>query len=313
NILIHRDGRAMVADFGLVQDAGDPGLSLTGEPLGTPYYMSPEQASLSSAERVDERSDVYSLGVTLYECLTGRRPFEGETALAVLEAIRFGSVPPLRSRAPRSSRAAEAVVRRAMARRKEDRYPTAIDLAADLGALAAGRPTQAMVQAGGLLRRCVAGMRDVLSGHGVEYESPRRFLGLPLVHVNYRLRRPGISVRRARGWLAMSDVALGGIAIGPFSCGIVSLGSVALGGVSIAGLALGGYAFGGLAAGLFATGGLAVGYAAAGGAAIGRFAAGGWAFGAHVCRQVAGRRVLDEAALEVFATFMPWVGWLFGR
>jgi tRNA A-37 threonylcarbamoyl transferase component Bud32 len=66
NILIHKDGRALIADFGLAKGDGDPGLSMTGEPIGTPYYMSPEQALMASA-RVDARTDVYSLGVTLYE------------------------------------------------------------------------------------------------------------------------------------------------------------------------------------------------------------------------------------------------------
>ena len=96
NILIDADGRPVVADFGLAQGDGDLARSLTGAPVGTPYYMSPEQVERTAA-RVDERSDVYSLGVTLFEALAGERPFRGDTALQVFESIRHDSPPPLRA------------------------------------------------------------------------------------------------------------------------------------------------------------------------------------------------------------------------
>ena len=303
NILMHRDGRLLVADFGLAKGDGDPALSLTGEPLGTPYYMSPEQAELSS-QVVDARSDVYSLGVTLYECLSGARPFEGASALAVLEAIKTGCPRGLRAVAPSRSPAAEAVVARAMARRKEDRYGSAIDLAADLAALAENRQTQAVAERGGLFRRTRAALAALSRGYGYEYVSPRRFLGIPLVHVNYRKRSPGERrLRVAKGWLALSDVAFGGLAIAPLAVGLLGLGAFGVGLLGLGGFALGGYSFGGISMGVFATGGMAIGLGAAGGMSAGYCAFGGLAFGQHI---VTGAEI-DPVAVDFLVAWMPWV------
>jgi len=115
NILVHKDGRALVADFGLAKGDGDPALSMSGEPVGTPYYMSPEQALLARTP-VDRRTDVYSLGVTLYEGIAGRRPFEGTSTFAVLDAIRVHNPEPLMRYVPKISRDMDAVVEVAMAK-----------------------------------------------------------------------------------------------------------------------------------------------------------------------------------------------------
>ena len=86
NILVRDDGTALLTDFGLAREVGMPAMTLTGEFAGTPYYVSPEQA-LAKRSAVDHRTDVFSLGVTLYESLTHCRPFEGETSQAVLQKI----------------------------------------------------------------------------------------------------------------------------------------------------------------------------------------------------------------------------------
>ena len=281
NILIHRDGRALLADFGLAKGEGDPGLSLTGEPLGTPYYMSPEQAALS-VQPVDQRSDVYSLGVTLYESLSGRRPFEGATVFAVLEAIKTRPAHPLRAIAPRRSQAAQAVVRRAMAYKPSERYPSALDLAAELTALAEGRATQALAQEGGPIRRALRMLRQGQAGGWTEYRSARSFLGLPLVHIYFGKRYLGQTRRVAKGWFAMGDVAVGGVACGGVALGAISFGGVALGLLTCwAGLAFGFYPMGGVAVGAVPVGGLAVGHTAFGGMAVGQYAIGGRAYGPH--------------------------------
>src|SRR5207248_5269616 len=92
NILLTRKGQVKVADFGLSRDvAGGQDLSLTqdGVTMGTPLYMSPEQAQ---GKPLDHRSDLYSLGVTLYHMLSGQPPFRGETALAL--AVQHVKTPP---------------------------------------------------------------------------------------------------------------------------------------------------------------------------------------------------------------------------
>src|SRR5262249_32253057 len=87
NIMVRDDGgTAVLTDFGLARIDSLPSLSRTGSVAGTPYYMAPEQAT-RRIKQIGPRTDVFSLGVTLYELLTGRRPFEGETSLEVLNAI----------------------------------------------------------------------------------------------------------------------------------------------------------------------------------------------------------------------------------
>jgi hypothetical protein len=246
--------------------------------------MSPEQALLVEQE-IDQRTDVYSLGVTLYEGLAGRRPFEGRTALAVLDAVRNEHAPALRMLVPRISRDADAVVGRAMAREREQRYPSALEFAADLSALADGSATQARAR-DTRFHGLFIHMRAVGKHGEGEYRSEQTFLGWPLVHIH--LGRGGRGQRRrvAKGWLAIGDVAIGAVA----------LGGVAVGGIAFGGMALGLVAFAGLAAGGLALGGVAAGFAAIGGCALGYYALGGLALGAHVISGVA----RDPAALEFF-------------
>ncbi len=285
NILIRKGGHALIADFGLAKGDNDPGLSLTGEPVGTPFYMSPEQALLVEQE-IDQRSDVYSLGVTLYEGLAGRRPFEGRTLLAVLDALRSENAPPLRMLVPKSSRDAAAVVGRAMAREREERYPSALEFAADLSALAGGSATQARARHGGM-RGLVLRIHAQGRGGSREFVSEQTLLGLPLLHINFGPRGPRVGDRPvARGWLAIGDVAIG----------LVAIGGIALGGIALGGMSLGLAAFGGLAAGGLALGGVSLGAAAIGGLACGYYAFGGYALGAHVITGL----VRDPQALEFF-------------
>jgi len=263
--------------------------------------------------KIDARTDVYSLGVALFEALTSRRPFEGATALAVLEAIRTEAPPSVRSLSPTLSRDADAVVRRAMQRSPGDRYATARELADDLAALAEGRPTRALAEQGGPMRSFFGRMRAASAGEPYEYRSPRTWLGLPLIHVNVGRRSRQERVRRARGWIAIAPIAVGGIALGNVTVGAIAIGNLSFGAIAFGGAlaaggaAMGGFsvgllALGGLAAGGFAMGGLAVGYAAIGGLATGVFALGGHAKGTFI---VSGDR-RDAAAIEFFRRWTPW-------
>ncbi|MBL9080058.1 MAG: serine/threonine protein kinase [Planctomycetes bacterium] len=314
NILIHRDGRAVVADFGLAKGGDDPALSLTGEGLGTPYYMSPEQAYLTG-KTVDHRTDVYSLGITLYEALTGKRPFAGHNFLEVVEAIRTTLPPSIRAIARERSPDAAAVVRRAMARDPEQRYASALELREDLEALADLRTTAARRVEGGALRRALTHLRAISSGESFEYRSAATLLGLPLLHVISGARAPGQQKRVAKGWIAVGDHAYGVLmATGSFACGGLAFGGMSIGVISGGGITAGIAAIGGVAAGLFtfagiglgwlSTSGIAIGHAASGGIALGKYAAGGLAYGSYVMSQ----QHVDPEAREFFDLAFSSIG-----
>ena len=141
NILLTREGWPYVTDFGLARKIDAPSsLTASGEVLGTPSYMAPEQAEGRAA---DARSDVYSLGASLYAVLCGRAPFDGENPLSILHQVVRGHFPPPREIRPDLPAALEAVVLKAMARRPEDRYATAGGMADDLDRFLADAPVRA--------------------------------------------------------------------------------------------------------------------------------------------------------------------------
>lgn len=142
NVLLTRSGQAKVTDFGIARALSSPDEDLTqaGSVMGTATYFSPEQAQ---GLPVDPRSDLYSLGVVLYELVTGRPPFNGETPLAIAyKHVQDEPAPPstLMTGLPP---ALEAIIMKLLSKRPEDRYASAEDLRADLNRFLAGEPTVA--------------------------------------------------------------------------------------------------------------------------------------------------------------------------
>jgi WD40 repeat protein/tRNA A-37 threonylcarbamoyl transferase component Bud32 len=141
NILLGKDGRPCVTDFGLALRCDEATAAANGQVLGTPAYMSPEQAR-GEARGVDGRSDVYSLGVVLYELLTGQRPFVG-TARMVLRQVQKDDPRPPRRLNDAVPRDLEIVCLKALAKEPAHRYRSAGALAEDLRRYLEGRPVLA--------------------------------------------------------------------------------------------------------------------------------------------------------------------------
>ncbi len=140
NLLVDARGAIWVADFGLARRLADPSQTQVDSLLGTPRYMSPEQARTGP---IDGRADVYSLGATLYELITLRPPFDGQSAAELIGQITGTEPPPPRRFDPRAPLDLETILLKALAKRPEDRYASADDLADDLGRFLAHEPVRA--------------------------------------------------------------------------------------------------------------------------------------------------------------------------
>jgi serine/threonine-protein kinase len=141
NILFDSDEQPIVSDFGLARFAGADSVTKSGALLGTPAYLAPEVASGAAAHTTS--SDVYALGVILFECLTGRTPFANDAPLALLKSITEDEPPAPSSLAKNIDRDLEAVCLRALEKDPSRRYPTAEALAKDLALWLADEPVTA--------------------------------------------------------------------------------------------------------------------------------------------------------------------------
>jgi serine/threonine-protein kinase len=135
NILVHRQsGRVMLCDFGIAAPALGERLTEVGRQVGTPGYLAPELIPGDDKENapVDPRADVYSLGVVLYQCLTGRPPFAHSDVGALLWAQGHEDPPPVTTLRPGLPQALDKVLATALAKRPQDRYRTCLELADEL-------------------------------------------------------------------------------------------------------------------------------------------------------------------------------------
>ncbi|MEX2141598.1 MAG: protein kinase [Pirellulales bacterium] len=141
NLLLDHAGKLYITDFGLARLSTDAGMTLTGDMLGTLRYMSPEQAS--GAKLLDERTDIYSLGVTLYELLALRPAFPDNDRQKLIRQVAEQEPPRLRAINPRIPADLETVIFKAMSKESVERYTTARELAADLAQFLADKPIRA--------------------------------------------------------------------------------------------------------------------------------------------------------------------------
>ena len=142
NLLLDGNGKLWVTDFGLARRQTDAGVTRTGDLVGTLRYMSPEQA-LGQVALIDHRTDIYSLGATLYELLTLEPAFPGDEGPALIRHIERNEPRPPRQLQPKIPADLQTVVLKAMAKRREDRYATAREFADDLQRVLEGKPTVA--------------------------------------------------------------------------------------------------------------------------------------------------------------------------
>lgn len=175
NVLVTRDGRIKVTDFGIARAVAEAQVTLPGTTLGSVHYFSPEQAR---GEPTTAASDIYSLGIVLFELLTGRRPWEGDSAASIAMARLTGPTPSPSSIQSGIPPALDAIDREALARDPAERFETAAAMAAALDAfLASDRAAGAAAGVGLAAAAAFAGPPTVVSG--VAHANPPRVPNAP--------------------------------------------------------------------------------------------------------------------------------------
>lgn len=196
NVILTDDGGLKLTDFGVARALEDQGLTLTREALGTPYYMSPEQIQ-GKKELVDHRTDIYSLGVMLYELLTFELPFRGENLGELTYSIVHAEAAAPSRRVDGLSPSLDVIVARAMEKDLKRRYPSAEDLAEDLDRFLEGRRVASSwserIRKHSRIPRLAALAAAVVAvvGAAVVWGAPalRSLEGIPVMDPDYESRR----------------------------------------------------------------------------------------------------------------------------
>jgi serine/threonine protein kinase/predicted Zn-dependent protease len=173
NIMVDEDGKARIMDFGIARSLSGKSITGAGVLIGTPEYMSPEQVE---GREIDQRSDIYSLGVILYEMVTGRLPFVGETPLSIAHKQKYETPEDPKKLNTQVSDDLARVILRCLAKDEGQRFQSAAELGAELGRIEEGLPTT---------DRLVAERKPVTSREITLKFTPKKFLvpGLALLAV----------------------------------------------------------------------------------------------------------------------------------
>jgi serine/threonine-protein kinase len=228
NILLERGtGRALVTDFGIARATGHEPAESGPHPVGTPQYMSPEQ---SAGEPLDARSDLYSLGVTMYVSLTGTLPFAGSTAMALMAQHAAAPVPRLADARAGIPAALASAVERCLAKKPDERFDSAEELSAAVSGVRDPRgdvpaPVRAFVReadgagreiGGALVAAASAGAASVATSAGAGFESSMAaalLLVAGVVTAGFAVARVGMLMGSARD-LVRSGYDHGGVRAG---------------------------------------------------------------------------------------------------
>lgn len=161
NILFDDQGQAYLSDFGLAKVVQDAASKTGSAIIGTPAYMSPEQGS--GSRKLDGRSDIYGLGIIIFEALTGQLPYHAETPIGLVMQHLTKEIPSIRQFRPELSPDFETIIRQAMAKTPDRRYATATDLAEDLAALVNNKDVQPRPELQGEATEPVVGLSDAVN------------------------------------------------------------------------------------------------------------------------------------------------------
>jgi serine/threonine protein kinase len=174
NILVNKDGRVKITDFGLAQAQDLTSITVTGAIVGTPAYMSPEQAA---GKKVDVRSDIFSLGVVVYEMVTGTKPFGGETYSSVIHAILTVPAPKPIDANPLVDESISTIIEKMLQKDTDTRYQNIVNLSEDVYAYFKDRNIEVpskkigefIAEPGRISQQCIQEAKDKYLKRGLHY------------------------------------------------------------------------------------------------------------------------------------------------